>query len=85
MDQDVKPALFGRMAPLEAKYLGAGKWNRLRVRCEGERVVVALNGAAVIDTGIQGGLRGLPARGLIGLHGLRGGGEFRKAFVKGLR
>jgi hypothetical protein len=47
--------------------------------------VVTLNGAVVIDTKSQGELEGLPARGVIGLHGLEGGGEFRKVFVKELR
>jgi hypothetical protein len=77
-------ALFRRITPLEAKYLGTGKWNHLRVRCEGRRIVVTLNGAVVIDTKSQGELRGLPERGVIGLHGLDGGGEFKNVYVKEL-
>src|SRR5262249_39222943 len=77
-------ALFRRLAPLQSAYVPR-QWNRLKVRCQGERIVVTLNGTVVIDTDRQGRLEGLPPAGVIGLHALESGVEFRNVNVKELR
>ena len=41
-------AIYGRLAPSRNTYLGANKWNALKVRLEGYAVTVHLNGTQVV-------------------------------------
>jgi hypothetical protein len=58
-----------------------GDWNEMRIRLQGNRVSVTLNGEEVIH-GAE--LPGLPARGPIGLQHEHGRLQFRNLFIREL-
>ena len=60
-DLDRCGALSGLLAPLVPAYAGATRWNQMRFRCDGDRMVVTLNGKTIIDTDSQGKITGLPS------------------------
>lgn len=77
-------AVKDQIAPKEVPFEKPPAWNRYRIRCEGDRVVVTFNDKVVIDTASQGRIAGLPAKGAIGLHSPMTYTEFRNAFIREL-
>jgi hypothetical protein len=84
-------SVYGVVAAKRGHGKKAGEWNRMRIRCQGARVVVELNGAEVVnaDLGEHKDVAGehpgiLRAEGYVGLQSHDEPVEFRKIEVKRL-
>ena len=82
-------ALYGVVAPIASVLRTIGEWNSLEIRCDGDRVRVSLNGAAVVDADMSKheDLTRRPRSGFIGLansHGHAKGTAFRNIRIREL-
>lgn len=79
-------SLYGVVPPSKPMQRKAGEWNRYRIRCQGRRVTVHLNGETVVDADldVHEELKNRPRRGYIGVqnHGSRI--EYRNVRVRRL-
>ncbi len=72
-------SLYRLVAPTTRPQAPAGRWNRARIRAEGDRITVSINGLVVVDADALTvpELLNRPARGCIGLQNHHSGGSFR--------
>lgn len=82
-------ALFGIVGPSTSVAKPAGQWNTLRIRCEGPRYQVTVNGSRVVDADASRypALASRPRFGFIGLQNSQGrasGTTFRNIRIKSL-
>jgi len=72
-------ALFGIEAPGTNAVKPTGEWNTLRLKVEGERVRVTINGRGVLETTVSDPK--LPLRGQVALDGAIGGISYRNVLL----
>ena len=89
--KDIKPfqhtaSIYGVVAPSKAAQKKAGEWGTIRIRCQGDRVTVTLNGEQVVDADMSKHeeLKGRPRKGYLGLQNHGSGVDFRNVRLKKL-
>ncbi|MEX0703543.1 MAG: family 16 glycoside hydrolase [Planctomycetales bacterium] len=78
-DPTVSGGLFQIEAPRENAVKPAGQWNDFRLRVNGDKVDVWINGKHVLDTVTRNAQ--LPAKGIVLLDGISGGISYRKILL----
>lgn len=78
-------ALYAVAGPAVSKDKPAGQWNQMRIRCEGDRVTISLNGevTAEADMSKHKKLRNLPRSGMLGIY--NGLGEAKGTMLRNMR
>jgi len=74
-------ALYSQLAPTKAPIKKANEWRKLKVRCVGQKIQVALDGVDILDGPLRAGT---PARGHLGLQLYAPGVAFRNVRVREL-
>lgn len=85
-------AIFNQIAPKENAYLGANKWNKVKVTLDGQVVTVVMNGKTVIDKeplkeptgGALDKNEGDPGPLMLNSHGSGPGAKFRGLTIREL-